>query len=70
MKNYTLKLDGLNLYLSSKQSLTGVNYTKSIKSAMKFDSTTDNPELKKGIWDSAAKLQHNNSDMVFNVEFL
>lgn len=66
---FTLKLDGLNLYLSSKQNISGVNYTSDIKKAMKFDDR-DNSADKISIWNTAAKIQHNNSDVTFETQYL
>lgn len=66
---FVLKVNGIDLYLSSNQSISGVNYCSNIKKAMKFDGR-DNADDKISIWNAAAKIQHNNSDVNFSIIYL
>lgn len=64
---YLLKVEGINLWLSNRQNLSGVNLVPNKKGAMKFSVEFDNPEMKAGIWNAAASIQFNNKDVKFEV---
>ncbi|MFM9945059.1 MAG: hypothetical protein ACKVQB_07465 [Bacteroidia bacterium] len=62
---YVLQLEGLDLFVSDKQGLTGCNLTENVKKARKFSIGFDSEADKAGIWTAAIQLQCNNSDMRF-----
>lgn len=68
--NFILELDGLGLYVSSKQNLTGIVLTKSKKSAMTFSSAFDNAGDKKEIWQSTAKKMMHNDGAQINIIYV
>jgi hypothetical protein len=65
MKNYTLELDGLCLYLSAKQTLSSCNLTGNIKKAMVFNEN-DNEAYKVSIW--TAQIQKVTNSKLTNFE--
>jgi hypothetical protein len=66
---YVLFIEGAG-YLSDTQRLTGINFTQDINKAQKFAVGFDNPEMKTGIWNAAAKRMFNNPDVKFEVKYL
>ncbi len=64
-EKYVLQLDGLNLFVSDKQGLTGCNLTENVKQARKFSIGFDNMDMKVKAWTAAIQLQCNNKDMEF-----
>ena len=69
LKQYVLKLEDLNLYLSAKQGLTGCNLTEDIKKAQKFDER-DDVKTKIEIWSTTAQRMMNNKSVKFEIEYL
>ena len=62
---FVLQLDGLDLFVSDKQGLTGCNLTENVKQARKFSIGFDNVEIKVKAWTAAIQLQCNNKSMEF-----
>lgn len=62
---YVLKMDGLDLYVSNRQPLTGINITDDIKKAMKFSVDFDNKETKQSIYTTIGQTVANNKSVKF-----
>lgn len=67
---YVLKMDGLDLYISSTQPLIGCYITDDVNKAMQFSVGFDNEEMKTGIYTSIAQRMTNNKDVCFKVKYL
>ena len=66
---YVLKMDGLDLFISDKQGLTGCNLTDKINEARKYSVGFDNENIKVGVWESEAKRMMN-TDIKFNIVYI
>lgn len=61
---YVLLIEGAG-YLASTQGLSGINFTPYLELAMQYSIGFDNPKIKLGIWNAAAKKMFNNSGVKF-----
>jgi len=62
---YVLGVDGVDLYLSAKQSISGCNLTDEISEAQKFSVGFDDPAAKISIWNAELKRLYNLSTVTF-----
>ena len=67
---YVLKMEGLDLYYSDKQPLSGFDVTENIKEAMLFSVGFDNQEIKVGAISALAQYHTNNKNVKFEVVYL
>jgi hypothetical protein len=67
---YVLKMEGLDLYYSDRQPLSGFDVTENIEKAMMFSVGFDNEEIKVGAISAVAQFHTNNKNVKFEVVYL
>lgn len=67
---YVLKMDGLNLYYSERQPVSGFDITDDVNKAMMFSVGFDNENIKTGSISALAAYHTNNNDVKFIVKYL
>jgi len=67
---YILKMEGLPLYVSSNQGISGVQLVAIPKKAMQYSVGFDNEKMKVVIWNTIAQRQMNNKEVKFEVVYI
>lgn len=67
---YVLKMEGLDLYYSDRQPLSGFDVTENINKAMMFSVGFDNEEIKLGAIQALIQFHTNNKNVKLEIVYL